>query len=290
MSLLGEPLFFLGLPEETRRDRAEKLAAALAEVERAPEDLGARVWLGRRTAYVGRYRDAIRIFGEGLALAETKGDLPATVRFLRHRGHRYVTVRDFDSAIADLERARALLDRVPEEVEPDGIPNARNVPTSTLHGNVWYHLGLARFLTGRFEEAANAYRASLATARNPDMLCAASHWLYASLRRLGRDAEAARLLEPIRADLDVVENHAYHRLLLAYRGGSAAMEALLAESRGAGGVDFATAGFGAGHWRLVEGDEPGAHAIFEEIVARREWAAFGSIAAEAEIARRRRRS
>lgn len=272
------------LAPEVRADREAKLAAARAAVDRDPADLDARIWLGRREAYLGLYGKSIETFSAGLALAVSRGDLGFEARFLRHRGHRYITVRAFDSAIADLERAAALLPRVPDEIEPDGLPNARNVPTSTLHTNVTYHLGLALFLSGRFDAAADAYRACAAASANPDMLCAATHWLYMTLRRLGRAAEAARALDPIRADMDVIENRAYLGLCLAYRG-EIAPESLLDEARRGGGIDFATAGFGVGHLRLVSGDRDGARSLFSEIVAAAEPAAFGFIAAEAELAR-----
>ena len=49
------------LTRETRRDFETKLAEARKNFETAPtaDNL---IWLGRRTAYVGHYKDAIRIF------------------------------------------------------------------------------------------------------------------------------------------------------------------------------------------------------------------------------------
>ena len=39
-----------------------------------------------------------------------------------------------------------------------------------------------------------------------------------TLRRLGRPAEAEQVLEPISTDMEIIENAAYHKLLLMYRG------------------------------------------------------------------------
>ena len=39
-----------------------------------------------------------------------------------------------------------------------------------------------------------------------------------SPRRLGRAIEASQFLRPFGRDMDVVENQAYHRLLLMYKG------------------------------------------------------------------------
>ena len=53
---------------------------------------------------------------------------------------------------------------------------------------------------------------------NDDMLVATSYWLYLSLRREGRDAEATDVLAPIHAKMDILENDTYHRLLLMFKG------------------------------------------------------------------------
>jgi tetratricopeptide (TPR) repeat protein len=202
VSLLGQPLSRPTLPEDTRRRYEEALAEARQRSYADPGDADASIWLGRRTAYLGRFRDAIELYTRGMQRH------PRDPRFYRHRGHRYITIRDFDRAIADLDRAASLVGGREDEIEPDGIPNARNIPTSTLQSNIWYHLGLAHYLEGDFERALRAYRSCLDVSKNPDMLVATSHWLYMTLRRLGRDAEAARVLEPIRPDLDVIENRA----------------------------------------------------------------------------------
>ncbi len=276
-SLLGRPLSRPALPEDTRRRYEEALAEARQRSYADPADAEPLIWFGRRTASLSRYRDAIEIYTRGIQR------LPRDARFYRHRGHRYITVRDLDLAIADLERAASLTAGDPDEIEPDGLPNARNTPTSTLHSNIWYHLGLAHYLKGDFERALRAYRSCMEVSRNPDMLVATSHWLYMTLRRLGRDADAAKVLEPIRADLDVIENGAYHRLLLMYKG-ELPVDSLLSTSSGAA-LDDVTTAYGVGNWYLYNGDTARALGIFERIVATGSWAAFGAIAAEAELQR-----
>jgi hypothetical protein len=119
--------------------------------------------------------------------------------------------------------------------------------------------------------------------KNPDMLVATSHWLYMTLRRLGRGAEAARVLEPIRPDLDIIENGAYHRLLLMYKG-VVPVDSLLSASPSAA-LDDVTTAYGVGNWYLYNGHPARADEIFRRIVDAGNWAAFGAIAAEAELAR-----
>ena len=118
------------------------------------------------------------------------------------------------------------------------------------------------------------------------MLVATSNWLYMTLRRLGRDEEAREVLAPIHAEMDLIENHDYHRLLLMYKGELEA-ETLLADSRDEGGIGLATAAYGVGNWYLYEGDPERAARIFRDIVDTPTWAAFGYIAAEADLARLR---
>lgn len=278
-SLLGQPLTRPELPDETRRRYEQALAEARRQYEADSNDVDAIIWLGRRTAYLGRFREAIGIYTRGIRLH------PGDARLYRHRGHRYITVREFDRAIEDFERAAALVAGRADEIEPDGLPNARNTPTSTLQSNIWYHLGLAHYLKGDFQRALDAYRECMKVSTNPDMLVATSHWLYMTLRRLGRDAEAARVLEPIVRDLDVIENGAYHRLLLMYKG-ELPVDSLLTASSSAA-LDDVTTAYGVGNWYLYNGQPARAREIFQRIVSVGNWAAFGGIAAEAELARTR---
>ncbi len=280
-SLLGQPLVPPALAPATRQAYEEKLAAAQRAYEHTPNDPDSIIWLGRRTAYLGRYREAITIFGEGIQKH------PGDARMYRHRGHRYITIRELDRAIADLEVADSLERGKPDTVEPDGLPNARGIPTSTLQSNIRYHLGLAYYLKGDFEQAALIYAWDVFAAdasRNPDMLVASTHWLYMSRRRLGRDDAANVVLIPITADLPVIENGSYHRLLLMYKG-ELSPDSLLAP--GMASVEDVTVAYGVGNWHLYNGRVEQALAIFRKILESPQWGAFGFIAAEAEIARKR---
>ncbi len=277
-SLLGQPLYAPQLSEEFRAEQESLLEQAQAELRARPGEPEAVIWVGRRQAYLGRYRTAIRTYSEGVE------EHPDDPRLYRHRGHRRITVREFDQAVRDLQRAAGLIAGRPDEIEPDGLPNERNIPTGTLGSNVWYHLGLARYLEGDFAGARDAYRECLEFSKNPDMLVATSHWLYMTLRRLGRDDEAREVLEPIHAGMDLIENHDYHRLLLMYKG-DREPEELLARTRETGGVGLATTAYGVGNRYLYGGDLDRAVEVFRSIVETDTWAAFGTIAAEADLAR-----
>ena len=276
VSLLGDTLYTAEMSEEVLAERTRQLEDARAAYEASPDDPDAIIWLGRRTAYLSRYREAIDIYTEGIARH------PEDPRMYRHRGHRFISTRQLDRAVEDFQRAAELIAGLADEVEPDGQPNARNTPTSTLHSNIWYHLGLARYLQGDFQGALAAYRQCMEVSRNPDMLVATSHWLYMTLRRPGADAGAADVLESIHAELDVIENHSYHRLLLMYKG------ELDPESLWGGEEDAlgdATVGYGIGNWHLYNGRSEEAERVFRRVLDTGSWASFGYLAAEAELSR-----
>jgi tetratricopeptide (TPR) repeat protein len=281
LSLLGRELAPPPVSEERRAELETKLAGWKARVASPDPGEDDFVWYGRTLAYLHRYHEAQAAFTDGLAR------FPESHKLLRHRGHRWITIRRLDEARQDLERAAALIDRDrrPDEVEPDGAPNARGVPRSTSHSNVWYHLALVRFLRAEWEPAAAAWRRCLEWSRNDDTLVAATHWLWSSLRRAGRDQEARRALEAIRPRMEIFENDAYHQLCLLYRGDLGPEGVLRGDV--ADGAQIAAAGFGVAHWHLCEGRREEALKLLRRLSENPMWPAFGVIAAEAELARAR---
>ena len=269
-SFLGQPLYRPMPSAEalTRYEEAKKIWEA------SPTDIEAIIWYGRRTAYLGRYRDAIRIYSNGIELH------PEDARLYRHRGHRFISTRQLEKALADFEYAATLIEGTDDEIEPDGLPNALGIPVSTLHSNIWYHLGLAYYLGGDYERALRAYEERAASGANNDMLVSTAHWRYMTLRRLGRDDEATAILEPITADMEIIENQAYQRLCLFYKG-ELENEDLVKEGSSPANAAIA---YGIANWHLAEGDTERGTALLEEIVAQDGWAAFGYIAAEADLA------
>ena len=254
------------------------LARAKADYDRDPSNVDHAIWLGRRLAYLGRFDDAIAVYTAGIAKH------PAEPRLYRHRGHRYITTRKFDLAIADLKQASQLTAGKKDEIEPDGAPNKAGVPRSTLQSNIWYHLGLAQYLIGDFTGALASYRQGMVVSRvNDDMLVATSDWLYMTLRRLKRDAEAEQVLEPIREQMDVMENGAYHARLLMYKGLRTPESVLNLNT--ADDIQIATQGYGVGNWYLVNGDRTKAQDMFARVLAGTATTAFGFIAAEADVKR-----
>lgn len=275
-SLFGKPLFRAPLRPETMETQQKLYDKALQKWKEAPDNPDNIIWLGRRTAYLGKYRESMAIYSMGIQ------KYPEDSRMYRHRGHRFITLRFFDQAINDFEKAVTLIEGKPDEIEPDGMPNERGVPVSSLHFNVWYHLGLAYYLKAEFEKAGYAYEMCMKASEIDDKRIATSHWYYMTLRRLGKKAEAEKTLERIDADMEVIENHHYHKCLMMYKGDNTPEE-LLNEAREMGDLGLVTIGYGVANWYHYNGEEEKAAGILREIIGVVGWAGFGYIAAEADL-------
>lgn len=235
------------------------------------------IWYGRRTAYLGDYKKAIDIYTKGISR------FPVNARFYRHRGHRFITLRCFDKAIEDFKKATELIKDQIDEVEEDGIPNEKNIPTSTLQTNIWYHLGLAYYLKADYRNALLAFEKCLDISDNDDMRVATLNWLNITMRKMGKSKEADQRLNDVTKEMEIIESHEYFDILLMYKTGddSKLVEKILSQET----LSNSTLGFGLGAYYLLNGKKQKAKEIFEKVVAGNQWAGFGFIAAEAELAR-----
>ena len=272
ISLLGK-LLYSARPSEVL---AEKHKIAEEKYEKNPHVVENIIWFGRRTAYLGEYKMAIQIFTEGIK------KFPEDPRLYRHRGHRYISIRKFDKAIDDFKKAVKLTRGQKDRIEPDGMPNARNIPVSTLQGNIWYHLGLACYLKNDLKNALAFYKEGLKVAKNNDSIVSIIHWNYMALRRLREEEEAKELLKPVHAKMDIIENMAYHKLCLFYKG-EIKLENLTGPNFSSIMNDAVL--YGIGNWYLYNGKKEQAKEVYLKILAKKGWASFGYIAAEADFAR-----
>ncbi|MEM9832532.1 MAG: tetratricopeptide repeat protein [Bacteroidota bacterium] len=284
ISLLGDTLYAMDLSPERKAQYDSALQAARTDYQQFPDSTDYIVWVGRRLGYLSRYQDAIETFTEGIQ------KFPNSAELYRHRGHRYITTRQFDKAITDLEKSAQLLENQPIRIEPDGIPipvPPDQEPTS-LQFNVYYHLGLAHYLNGSYGEAAEAYQRCLEFCDDPDEVVATTDWLYMTYRRMGEDEVAERLLVDIRQDMTIVANEGYFERLLMYKG-MLEPDSLLQVNNTASpddrDLELATKGYGVANYYLNGGDSTAGTDMLQDIVDGRYWAAFGYIAAEADLAR-----
>jgi len=91
------------------------------------------------------------------------------------------------------------------------------------------------------------------------------------------------VLERITPTMDILENQAYHRRLLMYKG-LEKPDALL-DTSNPDPTQIATQGYGVANYYFVTGDTVKARQVFETIVSGAGWNAFGFIAAEADLRR-----
>jgi tetratricopeptide (TPR) repeat protein len=239
---------YVSLPDTGAVLRADSALAA------DPDDVERILQLGLAQSGIRRFREAIATFTRGLEID------PGNAVLYRWRGHRYLSIRELDSARADLERGLAL--------------------DSTLYG-CWYHLGIVKYVTGDFDGAAEAFARARPLAPDPGEYAGSIDWGWMSLSRAGRTEEASGWLG-LAGDSLPAEN-AYARRLKLYRGLVRPEELLTpADSED---VQVATLNYGLGNWYLLQGDTAQARAAFERSVRAGGWPAFGFIASEAELRR-----
>ena len=244
---------YRSLPDTDALKTARTAAAA------EPRNIAHIIDLGVAESGARQFREAIATFTRGLAIE------PNNALLLRWRGHRYLSVREFDRARADLTRGASL--------DP------------SIYGN-WYHLGVVQYMRGDFTGAAESFAKALPIAPDSGELQGSTDWLWMSLSRAGRGAEAKSMLDrrpDNRPDLKPADN-AYTRRLKLYRG-EIGPEAVVTGSD-TDEVQVATLAYGLGNWYLVRGDKAQARTWFERSVqSTAGWPAFGFIASEAELRR-----
>jgi hypothetical protein len=198
----------------------------------------------------------------------------------RHRGHRYISTRQYDKAIADLEKAVTLIDGQADETEPDGLPNSRNIPLSTLHGNIWYHLGLAYYLKNDMDNALRAFSNRAVTEKYDDNIVSGGHWLYMILSRQGKTKAANAAISKVNADMDIIENGSYHQMCLFYKQLIPASD-LLPDDPQSSSSNVLT--YGLGNWYLYhEQDTARAKKLYEDLLENGNKYSFAYLAAEAD--------
>jgi tetratricopeptide (TPR) repeat protein len=255
-STLGRKLY--ALPDD------DSITAARSKLAADPNNPALAVALSQAQAGRRQYREAIETCTKALAAAPDNADL------LIERGHRELGMRNFTAAETDLERATAL-----DAKKIDGF----------------YHLGLAHYFQGQFDAAADAFRRALALAPNNDNVIDCTNWLYVSLRRAGKEAEAKQVLAKITPDVKNTGPHYgfYLRLLHFYQGSISELDVLPPKPKSPDDVEgelaFDTVSYGVGNWHLYDHDPDRPAQIFGRVVTGEAWNAWGFIGSEVDLAR-----
>ncbi|MBT5383728.1 MAG: hypothetical protein HOL12_01990 [Kordiimonadaceae bacterium] len=269
-SFMGKPLF----ANAHNQKLFNNLVLAKANYDADPMNAMNIIWYGRRTAYIGDYRAAIAIFSEGIK------KYPNDARMYRHRGHRYISVREIDRAVDDYEMAEKLIKGTKDKIEPDGAPNPQGIYLTSTHSNIYYHLGLSYYLRQEWQKSHNAFKMGQKLGLNDDNIVSTGHWIYMNLRRMGKDKEAQASLNNIEQEMNIIENMSYHNLTLMYKG---IIPSDILTSVDPNDPSGAAIAYGVANWFLYNGETKKAYELMEKFMETRSWSAFGFIAAEMDL-------
>jgi len=243
-------VIYRSLPDTGAIARAEQALAA------EPNNVERIIALGIAQSGARQFREAIQTFTRGLRID------PKNAVLYRWRGHRFLSVRDHDRALADLNQG-ALID-------------------SSVYG-IWYHLGVLRYIRGEFAPAADAFKRGLPIAPNAVERAGSYDWQWMSLMRAGKEDEASALLKSMPDSVPVQAANAYSRRLRLYQGRIGPGEVFTPADTD--DVAVATLSYGIGNWYLLRKETKRAKEWFERSVQSGGWPAFGFMASEAELKR-----
>jgi tetratricopeptide (TPR) repeat protein len=230
------------------------VARALDSLAKDSNNIQKIIALGVAQSGARQFREAIETFSRGLRIA------PNDAMLYRWRGHRYLSVREWDRSLADLQKGYAL--------------------DSTNYG-ILYHLGIVRFARGEFNEAARLFTMALPRSPNAGEQGGSTDWLWMSLMRAGRTADAKAHLD--RKPDTQPNTNAYAARIKLYRG-EIGPDQLITPADTAD-VQASTLNYGLGNWYLVKGDTANARIAFERSIRAGGWPGFGFILSEIELRR-----
>lgn len=275
-NLYGAELSEKSLSQKQRDVYTDDLLLAKEAYDSNPDSLEAIVWYGRRLAYLGKYIDAIEVYTQGLQI------YPGSHQLYRHRGHRYLTTRQFPKAIKDFELAAYYSLKKANAIEQDGLPNKLNKPLSNEKFNIWYHFGLTYYLSGRYDKALSAYNRCQEFSDNDDLLTITTYWQFLTYMKLGNRELAMQLLENFDFSITLIEYQDYVSLLKLFKKiiKPANIEKMALNKDGTLNPTLA---YGIASYYQHAGELEKANELFLKIIESPQWDAFGYIAAEAEL-------
>jgi hypothetical protein len=277
-SLFGEPLYNPVSYPDPEDKQLIKFNKAYEEWEKDPEDRLKLLWLGRQHAYIGKYRDAIHIYTEALK------KYPDDPELLRHRAHRYLSLRMFDFSIRDSERAVDLMLEKPDFMEPSGLAGAEDTTEYTFYTNTYYHLGLGYLFKGDLLNARKTFYDLLDVAVNDDHIIMSCYWNYIILSRLGHGDEAKKVLRLIKPNMKCPVSKGYYECLKMFKG-ELAPEDIIGDKDEEDQLSLVTTGFGVANEYMFRGEYDKYVELLERVVATNAWSGFGYISAEIDLKR-----
>jgi tetratricopeptide (TPR) repeat protein len=149
-----------------------------------------------------------------------------------------------------------------------------------LHGNIWYHLGLAYYLKNDMDNALRAFSNRTVTEKYDDNMVSGGHWLYMILSRQGKTEEAKAAISKVEVDMDIIENASYHQMCLFYKQLIPASD-LVPDDPKSSSSNVLT--YGLGNWYLYhEQDTAQAKKYYQDLLENGNQYSFAYLAAEAD--------
>ncbi|MFY0627796.1 MAG: tetratricopeptide repeat protein [Reichenbachiella sp.] len=280
ISMQGDKLYAPGLSSRDKAKRENQLSESLEDFNSNPDSLSYIIWFGRRLSNLFLFKEAIKVYTDGIE------KFPESYELYRHRGESFLTIREFDNAIMDLEKAAFYVRNVPIIMEEGSARNRRNIPRVSIQFNIWYQLGYSYFLKGNYDKAISGFKKCLNLSNNDDMLVLATDCLYMTYRRLGNLETATELLEPIQRRMNVIEHRAYHNNLLMYKGLKRPSELFNLEKTDLS-LRQLIQGYGVGNWYRLNGQREKGFEIYDKMLTSDYWPSFGYLSAEVDLSRLR---
>ncbi len=268
----GKPLF-AKTPDSLALVKSDSLIAVVRGKADLTED--DYITMGRSLVGLGSFRKAVDVYTEGLA------KYPNSYKLLRHRGHRFINLRQLEPAIADLTKAEELIRTEPEVFEVD----AAGKPGATYQHQIRYHIGLYHFLKRNYATAAEAFEKSLATSHAGGDTAGASDWLYNCYMRAGETEKAAAVAKPFKLDFTIEnKDYPYYRRLLLFNN-VIKPEELVDENKAIGDMTLLemTKLYGLANWYVYHSDSAKAQTLYKKILDSKEWAGFAYASAELDV-------
>ncbi len=255
-SMIGTALTIPKYSAKTQKLLDEDIAIAAAALKIAPDREDSHIWYGRRLDYAGRICDAVDAFSAGIK------QFPDSYKLYRFRARDLTRARRFKEALADYEKALALMGDTPDSFEPDGMPNPIGLTISTYRGNIVYYHAQTSFATGDYPTMVSGMAKSLelsADFARDDMRVPTAYWTYLAYRKMGQHDKARAAIDAIEPGLKLIENFTYYQAVQIMQG---RLDPADFKTERDSTIKFAIA-----MERRFAGDETGAKALLTEIVA-----------------------
>lgn len=254
-SMIGTALTIPKFSAKTQKILDEDIAIAAAALKIAPDREDMHIWYGRRLDYAGRICDAVDAFSAGIK------QFPGSYKLYRFRARDLTRARRFKDALADYDKALALMGDTPDSFEPDGMPNPIGLTISTYRGNIVYYHAQTSFATGDYPTMVTGMARSLelsADFARDDMRVPTAYWTYLAYRKMGQHDKARAAIDAIEPGLKLIENFTYYQAVQIMQG---RLDPAAFKDERDSTIKFAIA-----MERRFAGDEAGAKALLAEIV------------------------